>query len=543
MVQNILLRQSILSHRRRELDRGVKILLVPPTFHYKDAYPSLLSFSDFPSGFGYLAAVLKQAGHEVIGLNPNNIPGYPSAKLMLQDVLSRKVKECRPDLIGLGGLCTDYAFLRDAIAIIRGADKGIPIVLGGQIVTNDAEFIIKDLKPDWGIEGEGEEAVVQLANVLQMPQPVATIQGIQNLWYYNNGNPMPIRTGTNYKPIDDLPFPDYEPFGVQDMLDNHSMDTRLLYRYSRPYPRPFNIVASRSCPFTCTFCVHGRRDAPYRARSIENIMQEIRVNYEKYKFNILIILDELFAVNGKRMRDFSDGVLAGKEKHGWNFDWMFQTHANAHFDLETLKLAKMTGCFFFSYGLESASPVVLKSMNKKLEVQQVIEAMELARQTGVGFGANLIFGDPAETTETWAESLAFWLKYGQANFTFLSSLMPYPGSKVFEDCQAKGMFQDKRKYYEQIDEGTINMTAIPDRNFGELLNLTISLEKAWLFVKPAVRVHTEREGATMHKVWATCPHCGQESMYRENLPDLSKPVMLGTGCTKCNQRIKVNIGG
>ena len=183
-------------------------------------------------------------------------------------------------------------------------------------------------------------------------------------------------TGTDYKyrDMNSLPFPDYEPFNIQEMIDEYSMATRVLYRYSRPDPRPYNIVASRSCPFTCTFCVHQRRGIPYRARSIENVMKEIRVSYEKYHFNILIILDELFG-NKKRLVEFSNGVLEGMEKYGWDFDWIFQTHANARFNLESLKLAKKAGCYLFSYGLESASPTVLKSMNKKMDIKQVADVI------------------------------------------------------------------------------------------------------------------------------------------------------------------------
>ena len=308
----------------------MKVMLIVPTFHYKTEYPAFLSASDFPAGFAYLASSLKQAGHEVFGCNPNNTPGYVSAKAMIADVITKKIAEVKPELIGLGGLCTDYAFLRDAIQIIRGINPNIPIVLGGQIVTNDAEDVFNILKPDWAIKGEADNLIVEITNG-DFDKYKGTI--------VNGFSP----------DVDALPFPDYEPFGIQDMLDNYSMATRLLYRYSRPDARPFNIVASRSCPFNCTFCVHGHRDAPYRARSIENIMEEIRVSYEKYRFNILILLDELFAVNKKRMVDFCAGLFEGKKRYGWDFDWMFQTHASAKLDAESLAMARQAGCFFFTY--------------------------------------------------------------------------------------------------------------------------------------------------------------------------------------------------
>ncbi len=505
----------------------MKILLIPPTHGY-EGYPSFLSFSDFPSGFGYLAASLKQAGHKVYGLNPNNVVGYPNGYMMIQDLITRKIEEVKPDLIGLGGLCTDYKFLKDAIHIIRQTD--VPIVLGGQIVTNDPEDIFKLLKPDYAIIGEADKAIVTLVDKLK-------------------DKPAPCIIKAETPDVDTIPFPDYEPFGIKEMLDEYSIATRLLYRYSRPDARPYNIVASRSCPFSCTFCVHGRGRHPYRARSIESIMEEIRVSYKKYKFNVVILLDEMFAVSKKRMNEFSLGVLEGRKKYGWDFDWMFQTHASAKLDLESLKLAKEAGCFLFSYGLESASPIVLKSMNKKIKIEQVIEAIELAEEAGVGFAANIIFGDVAETTDTIAESLAFWFKYGRTSDIFLGQLAPYPGSELFSKCQEMGMFLDKKGYYENIDKIPINMTGIDNEIFEGLMGLVGHLEKTWAFARRAEDVSAKKEnkdglfklysGGEYYTITSKCPYCGEYSNHTILSHD-DKPK-LGSGCTKCNRRIRVEV--
>jgi len=499
-------------------------MLVAPTFHYMGNYPSFLSLSDFPSGLAYIAASLKRAGHEVYGVNPNNITGYVNAKYMIQDVLTKKIKEVQPELIGLGGLCIDYTFLRDTIAIVRREDSKIPIVLGGQIVSNDAEFIFDDLKPDYAIVGEADNAIVELVNILS-----------------NKVQPEPFIMKATTPDLDTLPLPDYEPFGVNEMLDKFSMSTRVLYRYPRPYPRPFSIVTSRSCPFACSFCVHGHERPKYRARSIENVMEEIRVTYEKYNFNILIILDELFAVHKKRMNEFCKALIEGKERFGWDFDWMFQTHANARLDAGSLKLAKEAGCFTFSYGLESASPAVLKSMNKKIKVEQVIEVMDLAREAKIGFGGNLIFGDIAETEETIAESLSFWLRYCGDNFVFLGNLMPYPGSKLFKDIREKGMLPDKKEYYENIDKAAPNMTQMSNGTLTSFLTLIKFLEETWLFVKSAKDVHYELEDSEFCKLWAECPYCGETSMYRVGTVAQKPPPALGLACIHCNRKIKVDV--
>lgn len=521
----------------------MKILLVTPTFHYRDNYPTYVSVSDFPMGFAYIASSLKQAGHEVIGLNPNNDPNYHSAYDMLEHKIKDSLKT-NPDLIGLGGICTDYTFLRDAIGIIRENTK-TPIVLGGGIVNNDAEFIFKLLKPDYAIVGEAEETVVQLANSLQTH---SLDHNVNNLWYWNGNNAESTKISQDYPDVNSRPFPDFEPFGVRELLDKYSMATRVLYRYSRPYPRPFVILTARGCCFNCDFCIH-RGTQHYRARSIENIMAEIKENYDKYKFNILIVVDELFAVNKKRMTEFCEALLDGREKYGWDFDWMFQTHANAKLDLESLKLARKTGCYFFSYGLESASPTVLEAMNKKTKIPQLVEAIKLAREADIGFGGNLIFGDPAETEETIKETMEFFFQNCYATQIFLAFMMPYPGSKVFDICVQKGIIRDKKVFYENIDKGLFNMTTMPDNRWQTWINFLATMEQNWMWVKQTDAISIEEDTdpitdiyhAKIWKVTAVCPYCGKEIIYREVLHKIGERSFMGTGCTHCNQRIRINL--
>ncbi len=515
----------------------MRILLIVPTFHYKTGYPHFLSVSDFPQGYAYLAASLKKAGHEVVGLNLNNITGYKTAYDMIVNRIHKALEEVNPDLIGIGGLCIDYSFIKDAIQIIRMFSKA-PIVLGGGIVNNDAEYIFNLLKPDYAIVGEAEQAIMELANTLSKGlKPTSPI----------------IKAST--PEVDSLAFPDYETFGIKEMMDKYSMTTRLLYRYSRTHPRPMIITTARSCPFNCTFCVHNH-GSKYRARSIENIMAEIKQMYEKYQFNILIVIDELFAVNKKRMVEFCTALLEGKERYGWDFDWMFQTHANAKLDYETMAMAKKAGCFLFSYGLESASPEVLKSMNKKTKISQIVEAIKIADDTNVGFSGNLLFGDPAETPDTVKETLNFYHQYSGKECIFLSLLMPYPGSKLFDYCQEKGLIKDKLDYYENIDKKVYNMTSMPYQEWLNWVNFTILLEQNWFIVKGTDVLVCEREkdtkdsiasyyGAGIYSVEARCPHCGEVTKYRQvwNIHGSNLKLFLGTICTHCNRRIKINIKG
>lgn len=502
----------------------MRVLLIIPTHQYKFTYPTFLSLTDFPTGFAYLAAALKSAGNEIYGLNLNNILGYQSAYEMISTEIRHKLREIEPELICLGGLCTDFTFLKDAMHIIRRLAPHIPIVCGGGIVTYDAEFIFKTLRPDFCIIGEGEEILVELVNTLKRSS--YDYDRIANLGYWKDGRPVFTRQDFNYGDINLRKIPDYEPFGIDEMLDIFSIAARPLYRYTQQNPRPMSIVTARSCPFNCTFCVH-QQGLPYRARTVDNIMQEIAVLYERYHFNILIILDELFAVNKQRLKEFCLSLLEARRTKKWDFDWLFQTHPSASLDVETLTLAKKAGCYFFSYGLESASPRVLKSMNKRSSVSKITEAIPIANEVGVGFGGNFIFGDVAETEETICETLDFFKRYCQDIHITLGSIQPYPGSQIFQHCLQCGIIRDKLEFYETIDEDVWNMTSMSDGVWFPWICLLIffALSSPWVKTTDVEWYEDELQTAEhpmvvysqklICKIRVRCPYCGNITYYRE----------------------------
>jgi radical SAM superfamily enzyme YgiQ (UPF0313 family) len=501
----------------------MKILLVVPTSQYHSHYPAFVGLTDFPTGFAYLASALKAAGHEVYGLNPNNDTRFANQREMVETKLQEALANIRPDLVGTGGICTEYHFLRDAIQIIRKNSPETPIVLGGGIINNDAEFVFQALKPDFCVKGEAEEVLVELAGSLN--GGARRYANIPNLGFWENGSAQFTRLDFHYGDLNKRAFPDYEVFGAQEMMDKYWLATRNLFRYPRFQPRPWPIVAARSCPFSCSFCVH-HRGIKYRARSIDNLMEEIGHFYPKYQFNNLIILDELFAVSNDRLRQFSEALLKAREEKGWDMSWWFQTHASASFDEDTLKLAKRAGCYFFSYGLESASPTVLASMNKRIKPAQVVSAIKIADKLRIGFGANLIFGDPAETPETLSETFDFFRNHCTDVTVSLFSLRPYPGSKLFDYCLSKGLIKDKLNFYERIDQ-PINMTSMPALYWAIWILGLDYLGGMCLWVKSTRAISREplnsaaedpiarHYGMQICKIGAVCPHCGETVFLQE----------------------------
>lgn len=533
----------------------MRVLLIAPVNNYAFAYPSFLAFSDFPVGLAYLAAALKAAGHEVAGLNPNNDPHHPSAREMLREKIRVSLEAHRPRLIGMGGLCGDYRCISDAIKVIRELAPGVPVVIGGGIVSHDMEFIFSAMRPDFAVNGEGEEVLTALAAALEKGD--GRFDHIPNLGYWKNGEPVFTKTDFGYSDLDLLPFPDYSPFGIEEMLDGFGLANRQLYRYTREHPRVMTIVTARSCPFKCTFCVH-QHGPKYRARSVDNVLEEIRLLHGTYWFNVLIILDELFANNKKRFKEFCQSLASAREAYGWDFDWSFQTHASSSLTAEDLALAQAAGCNFFSYGIESTSPKVLASMNKRTKPAQIREAVHLADKAKIGFGGNFIFGDTAESPETFLESAGFFVEHCMDLQVYVGFITPYPGSKLFERCMERGIIPDKRAYYENIDKDYINMTSMPSRSWPTGIDAFRRILNKHKYVMTVEAYHASGEESAPdtftrnrpgHDVWrisARCPHCRGDIHYREPVYSLrakATGVFFTTGCTRCHKLVRIHIRG
>lgn len=529
----------------------MKVLLIPPTYRYTTQYPSFLAPCDFASGFAYIAATLKAAGHQVFGCNPNNAPGYPSAMDMIHKKIAQAIADVKPGLIGIGGLCTDFKFLNDALHIIRHYAPSVPVVMGGSIITYDQEFIHSTLKPDYSLAGEADDTIVMLADALEGK---GDLKAVPNLCSQKEG--LLVFTEKNLKfgrDLNEQPFPDYSIFDIEGMLEA-SLASRPLYRFYRKDPRIMPIVSARECPFACTFCLHGHGGrAKYRARTTENVMEEVKQLYDRYHFNILIVLDELFAVNKQKLDEFCRSLIEYRERYGWDFNWMFQTHANARLNLDSLKLAKQAGCAYFSYGMESASKRVLKSMKKGTLPEQYAEAIALADQAEIGFGGNFIFGDPAETPETISETLTFYRTHCSDIHCFMSSIQPYPGSGLYGVCQEMGLMPDKLKFYQTIDQVPFNMTQIPDAQWIGYLRAIIAFDALpfcqTVDVTRVVHraIHNRMTMNSSRQFWelfAECPHCKRSLSYVE----LTEPehvrahgLQVVTGCEHCCKRIRLNV--
>lgn len=525
----------------------MRILLVLTKNNYPRPEPDVNSFGQ---GIPYLTGALKAAGHEVIGLNMNNLWCNGSAPLTLERLLKEAIEKYRPGLIGVGGLAPDYLFIRDVIFFSRKIAPEIPIVIGGGIATFDSEYIFTKLKPDFGVVGEGEVAIVSLVQYLKKG---GDINSVPSLIHWKDGKI--VFNKVQYpENLDELAFPDYEPFDFDTYLSlNNNMNNYLAH--TRQFPRIMPISMGRSCPFSCTFCCHhASGKAKYRARSLDNVLKEIAFFYEKYRFNVLYVHDELFSVKNKKAMEFCAGIKALKKELNADFDWGCYLKVN-DVDKEILKELKDSGCVHIGYGFESASDTVLKSMKKGTTTSAILNAIKLTTEAGVGFHANFIFGDPAETPETIQETIEFYNKYCRDYAVYFFYITPYPGSEIFDHCISKGLIPDKELYYETVShtKGFINITSMPDDVFQGLtepvMSKTYNDRNAEVLSCEKTEIETCDRSApfelrrAFYKIKSICPHCREkiEHLYPLLASSNTSVRPFFHACAKCHKILVLDV--
>ena len=433
-----------------------------------------------PSGLAYVIAVLRQANYEVDCLNMNHEEG------ILEHIIEQKLDEIDYDVVLLTGVALDYKNIDLIIKTIRDWKPEIKIILGGLIITTETELMFNALKPDFGIIGDGEIAILELLKDLTIPNQV----------YKSNAD----------LDINELPFPDYDCMGIKELLNNTNTNTSLTSMITRTEkPGIYTLIASRNCPYNCTFCYHSGK---YQQRSIENIMAEIREVINKYDINIIQIQDDCFAITKERVLEFCKQMKQLRAEipidHELYWTCLFTVKMA---DKQLFKVMKESGCEMVNFGLESYNQDVLNSMKKRQTPQEIDKAIKTLFEAKLAMQSAFIFGDMAETTETYKQTLQYYKKncFGQITLTLIQ---PYPESEIWKYCLRNGLITNKLEFIKNnMSKAELNMTLkMTPKQFNKMkqdINNTIKTQLRKV-------IPTRVSGA---EVKVTCPFCQTENNY------------------------------
>ncbi|MBF0553965.1 MAG: B12-binding domain-containing radical SAM protein [Nitrospirae bacterium] len=486
------------------LDLDMKILAAAPSFSSGSGNASI-----FPIGLSYITASLKSAGHEV------DCHMYKGNEEM-QALLSKTSY----DYVATGGLSSQYHDIKAITGIAR--ENGKKIIAGGGIITSGPELMSRHLNVDYAVIGEGEDTVTELLSFLSNGFDLSDVSG---LGYFKNGDFILNSRRKQREDLDALPMPDYESFGFNLYLDA-SRPSDSFSKDLFDSPREYPLVSSRSCPYSCTFCYHPIGDK-YRQRSIDSIMLELEHVIPKYRINIVGILDELFSYHKERVLEFCKRFQDFTKTLSWEVKWLCQMRVES-VDEAVLTAMKHSGCYLVGYGLESYSPIVLKSMKKHITQEQIHKAVHMTMDSGISIQGNFIFGDIEETLDTAKETLYFWRQHVEAG-VLLGFILPFPNSKLYQHCIKKGLITDGVDFVKNHLFEIINMTEMSDKDFYNMAVLIYKYSRRYnKFVVPDV--------ISKDSFVVRCPYCLNSIEYKNYDTSQLSSTRAFVYCRSCRLR-------
>jgi radical SAM superfamily enzyme YgiQ (UPF0313 family) len=221
-----------------------------------------------------------------------------------------------------------------------------------------------------------------------------------------------------------------------------------------------------------------------------------------------LITDECFYVSKDHIYEFCKEIKKLSKEFPWELKWGCQLMVFL-VDAALLKTMKESGCDTISYGFESFSPVVLKSMRKPITPEQIDYAFKETLKAGIGVQANFILGDVAETKETAKKTVDYWEKNSKGQIG-LGFVQPYPGSDLYKHCIKKGIIKDKLKYIknEMGPNNVVNMTeSMSDKDIKKLSKkLLKEFSRNVKFISP-ISVKIENKNKKTYSLKVKCPFC------------------------------------
>jgi len=214
---------------------------------------------------------------------------------------------------------------------------------------------------------------------------------------------------------------------------------------------PFTfIVTSRGCPAGCKYCIkHVSYQNSVRVRSAENICDELEVLAKLGIHNIHMYAD-LFTVNRDHVITLCQEILRRNIKIKWTCNSRVD-----YVDEEMLTLMGKAGCWFISWGIESANEMILKRARKGYKKEQAFKALKWSKAAGINNWGYFIIGLPGETEESIQETIAY-SKELPLDIALFHIAAPYPGTPFFYEVVENNWFRPGTKWEEvDMDQSTV----------------------------------------------------------------------------------------
>lgn len=204
-----------------------------------------------------------------------------------------------------------------------------------------------------------------------------------------------------------------------------------------------DVMTSRGCPFRCAFCTTTRMFHPYRKRSVDSVIAEIR-HYKAMGFEYMNFEDDNFTADKGRAKEICRRIVA---EHLQFRETFFFGRTDMAKDPELLDLLAAANLNWVLIGIESLNQASLDEVDKHQSVEDIRRAGAACRDHGIQLIASIVLGIDTDTHKDIMRSVEFAREIGASKLQ-PAILTPFPGTATYDQYQREGrmLVRDERDW-------------------------------------------------------------------------------------------------
>jgi len=390
-----------------------------------------------PLGLEYLGTSLRRMGCSVSLLDLCTSPAKPGS-------VRRYLNTALPGMIGITFRNLDDAyylsgrgFLGDLTGLIREIREAsdAPIVLGGTGFSLAPEAILRTTGAEFGIWGEGEDALPRLLRGLNptssarsqeatlmtsdFGKNVAVGESIPGLFW---------REGDDIRHNPPVFCPELDRLGLQgrDCIDNG-------FYFARGGMAGFE--AKRGCDRNCIYCADPvAKGRTIRLRSPGSVADEIGELIRRG-------ITHLHTCDSEFNHPKEHAVLVCEElvRRGFGEKLSWYAYCTpAGFDRGTAGLMKRAGCSGINFGADHTEETVLERLGRDFTRGEIEGAVASCRDEGIVTMCDLLLGGPGESRESLRRVVGAMKDIGPDRVGLSLGVRIYPGTGLAALVRSEG---------------------------------------------------------------------------------------------------------
>jgi len=380
------------------------ILLTHGYFLYADNHEKQIMRPYPPLGILYISSHLKACGFAV------DVFDSTFASL---SAFTTYIQANKPPVVGIYCNMMTRRTVIKMIPICKAA--GCTVVVGGPDPANYAENYINH-GADIVVIGEGEVTLEEfLTHHAQYGlNQLADMNGIV---YQQDGKICRNLPREYIKDLNTQPHPDRAAIDIPAYMDvwktHHGKSA-------------VSLITARGCPYTCNWCSHAVFGYTHRRRSPQHVADEVAQIKATYDPDLLWYADDVFTINHRWLFAYAEEL--GKRGLHTPFETISREDRLNEDVVRTL--AEM-GCYRIWVGAESGSQRILDAMERKTDVQRVVEVVQLLKKYNIEAGMFIMLGYDGEEISDLHETVNT-LKAANPDVFLTTVAYPIAGTKYFE---------------------------------------------------------------------------------------------------------------